>query len=127
MSHAALVALRHHQDRDRFAESLSHAAVGVLRARAVLHAEHPELAARRHARNGIGHVQADALLAHDDRPNVDRRRELDEMIDRISGENLDALALEDRRDRCPYFHLYSIPDEIPRHPNPSSPQRTASS
>ena len=31
----------------------------------------PDLAARGHARHGVGHVQADALLAHDDRPDVD--------------------------------------------------------
>jgi hypothetical protein len=108
MSHAPLIALRHHQDRDRVAERLRNAAIGILRARAVLHAEHAELAPRRHARNGVRHMQANALLAHHDGTNIDRRRELDEMIDRISGENLDAFALEDRRDRCPYFHVYSI-------------------
>jgi hypothetical protein len=37
--------------------------------------------------------------------NVDRRCELDEMIDGIPGENLDAFAYDNRCDRRPDFHI----------------------
>jgi len=56
----------------------------------------PQVCGPRSCANGIGHVQADALLADNDRTNVDRRCELDEMIDEIPGENLDAFAYDDR-------------------------------
>ena len=43
----------------------------------------------------VGHVYADALLAHDDRPDVGRRAGLGQRIERIGEEILDAFALED--------------------------------
>ena len=57
------------------------------------------------ARNRVRHVQADALLAHDDRPDVERCRVLDQMIDRIGGEDIDALALHDFRYGRADFHV----------------------
>src|SRR5262249_46074559 len=48
--------------------------------------------------------QADALLAHHHRADIGRRRELDEMVDRIAGEDLHALALEDFGDGGSDFH-----------------------
>src|SRR6185369_1800062 len=101
----ARIALRDHQERDRFAEGLGHTAVGILRARTALHAEHAHLAAFGEARHGIGHVQANALLAHDDRPDVDCGTGLDQMIDRIGEEIFDALFLQDVGDRRAGLHL----------------------
>src|SRR6185437_11000301 len=57
------------------------------------------------ARHGIGHVQANALLAHDDRPDVDCGTGLDQMIDRIGEEIFDALFLQDVGDRRAGLHL----------------------
>jgi hypothetical protein len=102
---AARVALRDHQQRHRFAVGLGDAAVGVLRARAALHAEHAHLAALGQPRHGVGHVQADALLADDDRADVDRGAGLDQMVDRIGEEVFDAFLLENVGDRWPGLHL----------------------
>jgi hypothetical protein len=109
MGNPTRVTARHHQDWDRVGECLGDTAVRILGAGPVLHAEHPELASRSHARNGIGHVQADALLAHNNRTNVNRCREFDEMIDWIAGQNLDALPFEDCRDRRADFHVCQAP------------------
>ena len=70
--HALGVAHGHHQDRHGVAVGLGHAAEGVLGAGAVLHGEDADLLAGGDARDGVGHVQAGALLAHDDRADVGR-------------------------------------------------------
>ncbi len=101
---AARIALRDHQQRHRLAERLGDAAIGVLRTRAALHAEHAHLAALGEPRHGVGHVQADALLADDDGADVDRGAGLDQMIDRIGEEIFDAFLLENVGDRWPGLH-----------------------
>jgi hypothetical protein len=75
----------------------------------VLHAEGAELAARGDAADGVGHVQADALLPDHDGADVDGGRVLDQVVDRIAGEHLDALALHDLRDRVANLHAIPIP------------------
>jgi hypothetical protein len=112
---APRIARRNDQQRHRFAERLGHAAIGVLRAGAALHAEHAHLAALGQARHGVGHVQADALLAHDDRADVDRRAMLDQMVDGIGEEILDALALQDFRDCRAGLHFWSPLGSFPPH------------
>ena len=104
---AARIALRDDEQRNRFAEGLGDAAIGVLRARAALHAEHAHPAALGEPRHGVGHVQADALLAHDDGADVDRGAGLDQMIDRIGEEILDAFLLQNFGDRRTGLHLRS--------------------
>ncbi len=104
---AARIAAGNDQDRDRFAERLGDAAIGVLGAGPALHAEGADLAPLRHARDRVRHVQADALLAHDDRPYVGRRRVLDQVVDRIGAQDLDPFALHDLRDRRTDLHLVS--------------------
>jgi hypothetical protein len=71
--------------------------------------KHAHLAALGHARHGVGHVQADALLAHDDRPDVDRGAVFDQMIDGIGEEILDPLALQDFGDGRAGLHLRFLP------------------
>ena len=90
---AARVAHRQDEQRHRVAIRLGDAAERILGAGAVLHREHPDLLAAGQARHGIRHVQADPLLAHDDRPDAGARRELEDMIDRIAEDDLDAFAL----------------------------------
>ena len=78
----------------------------------MLHAEDADLLSRGHARDGIGHVQADALLADHDGADICGCRKLDEMVHWISEEDLDALAFHDFRDRRSHFHV----DELPSLP-----------
>ena len=92
------VALRQHQHRDGLAVGLRDAAHGVFRAGTVLHAEDADVLARGDAGDGVRHVHADALLAHDDGADVGVGGVLDQMIDRIAAEDLDPLALHDFRD-----------------------------
>jgi hypothetical protein len=70
----------------------------------VLHAESADSAARTHPRDGVCHVQTDALLPYHDRPDVGLGSMLDQMIDRIAAENLNPLAFEDLGDGCAKFH-----------------------
>ena len=101
---AARIAHRQHQQRHRVAIGLGDAAERVLGAGAVLHREHPDLLAAGQARHGIRHVQPDPLLAHDDRPDADARGELEDVVDRIAEDDLDAFALQDLRDRLTCLH-----------------------
>ena len=105
---AARVALRDHQHRDGFGIGLRDAAIGVLGTGAVLHAEGADLAAGGDAGDGVGHVQADALLAHDHRADVGRGGEFQQVVDRIAAEDLDPLALHNLSDSLTDFHP-SIP------------------
>jgi hypothetical protein len=98
------IALRDHQHRNGFGVSLRHAAIGVLGAGTVLHAERADLSPGRHAGDGVRHVQANALLTHDNRPYVCRRGELQQVIDRIATQDLDPFALHDLRNSLTDFH-----------------------
>ena len=102
---AARIALRDHQQRDGLAVRLGDAAIGVLAARAVLHAEGADLAAGGDARDRVRHVEADALLAHDDRPDVGGGRVFQQMVDGIAAEDLDPLALHDFGNCLANLHL----------------------
>ena len=97
-----------HHDRHRVAEGLGHAAERVLGAGAVLHREHADALPRRDAAHGVGHVQADPLLADDDRADVFLGGGLDDLIDRIADEELDAFLLEDLRDGVGGFHGWAL-------------------
>ena len=57
----------------------------------------------RHARNRVGHVQADPLLAHDDRADVRLGGVFQQLVDRIAAEDLDPLALHDFSDSVSDF------------------------
>ena len=105
MGDAARVALRNHQQRNRFAEGLGDAAIGVLRTGAALHAEHAHPAALAEPRHGVGHMQADALLADDDGADVDGGAGLDQVVHRIGEKIFDAFLLENFGDRRPGLHV----------------------
>src|SRR4029077_15028983 len=92
---AAGVALRYYQQRDGLAVRLCDAAIGVLAAGTVLHAEGADLPTGSDTRDRVRHVDADALLTHDDRPDVGGGRVLQQMVDGIAAEDLDPLALHD--------------------------------
>ncbi len=100
----ARVAARQHDDRHRVAEGLGHAAERVLGAGPVLHREHADALPRREAADGVGHVQADPLLADDDRADVFLGGGLDDLVDRVADEELDAFLLEDLGDGVGGFH-----------------------
>ena len=51
----------------------------------------------------VRHVQPDALLTHHDRADIGVGGEFDEVIDRITAEDLDPLALHDFRNRGTSF------------------------
>jgi hypothetical protein len=74
----------------------------------VLHHEHAELSAGGHARHRVRHVQAGALLAHDDRADAGRRAALQDVIDRIADDRLHALAAQDVGDGVGDFHRLEI-------------------
>ncbi len=86
---------RQHDDGHRVAVGLRDAAEGVLRARAVLHGEDADAVARGHLGDGVAHVQADALLAHDDGSDVGLGRRLDDRVDGVADDEVDAFALQD--------------------------------
>ena len=104
MRDAARIAHGQHQHRHAFAIALRHAAIGILGARAMLHAESANGAARCHARNGIRHMQADSLLPDHDGADIRIRRIFDQMIDRIAGEDLNPLTLHDFCNGRAEFH-----------------------
>jgi len=100
----AAIARRQHHDRRRFAIRLRDTAEGVLGAWSVLHREDPDRLARGDAADRVGHVQADPLLAHDDRADVRLGGGLDDRIDRVADQELDPLALQHLRDRRRDIH-----------------------
>ncbi|MEY9359702.1 hypothetical protein ABH994_002423 [Bradyrhizobium yuanmingense] len=109
MRQPSLIAHRQHQHGNRFAKALRHAAHRVLRARPVLHAEGTDAAPRRHPRDRIRHVDADALLPHHHGPDLGLGRVLDQMVDRIAAEDLDPLAPHDFRNGGAELHGVSLP------------------
>ena len=108
MREAARIAGRQHQHRYRVAVGLRHAAVGVFGAGAVLHAERAHFLAARQARYGIRHVQADSLLADDDGPDIRDRGCLQQLVARVSEQDIDALPLQDLRDCGSSFHSSTL-------------------
>ena len=100
----ARIAHRQHQHGHGFAVALRDAAHGILRARAVLHAEGADAVAGGDAGDRVRHVDADALLPHHDRADIGIGGKFDQVIDRIAAEDLDALALHDFRDRRTELH-----------------------
>ena len=102
--HIGAAATGEHHQRHAFAPALGDGAKGILDARAFLAGEHAHLVARRQAADGIGHVHADTLLAHDDRANIHFRAAFGERIQRIGKEVLDALQLQDLCRDLPDVH-----------------------
>jgi hypothetical protein len=100
----ARIAHWQHQHGNGFAVTLRDTAHGVFGAGPVLHAERADAPARRDAGDCVRHVDADAFLPHHHRADVGIGGELDQVIDRIAAEDLDALALHDFRDRGAKLH-----------------------
>ncbi len=107
---AARISTGDHHHRHRFAVRLRHRAEGILDARPELAAEHADLVTRAHAADAIGHVHADALLAHDDRADVHLGRGFGERVQGIGQQHLDAFAPEDLRGDLGNVHS-SVPGE----------------
>jgi hypothetical protein len=101
---SARVTAGQNDDRHRVAEGLGHTAEGIFGARPVLHREHADTLARGHPAHRVGHVQAGALLAHDDGADVGLGRGLDDRVDRIADQELHTLALENFRHHGCSFH-----------------------
>jgi len=89
---------------------LRHAAHGVFRARAVLHAKGADAAPGGDPRDRIRHVDSDPLLPHHHRPDVGIGGMLDEMVDGVAAEDFDALALHDFRNGGAELHADLSPE-----------------
>ena len=74
----------------------------------MLHGEDADALARGDAAHRVGHVQAGALLADDDGADVGLGGGLDDGVDRIADQELDAFALEDLRDGSDRLHGLSF-------------------
>jgi hypothetical protein len=98
-----------HQHGDGFAKTLCHAAHGVFRAGAVLHAEGADGAPGGDARDRVRHVQPDALLPHHDGADIGVGGVLDEMVHWIAAEDLNSLALHDFRNGGAELHGNASP------------------
>jgi hypothetical protein len=92
MRQSPCVAHWEYKDRNGFAVCLRDAAKGIFRSRSVLHRKNADLASTREARNGVGHVKPDAFLANNYRPYAGACRGLENVIYRISEDNVNALA-----------------------------------
>src|SRR6185437_15911648 len=66
--------------------------------------EDAELLAGSRPADRIRHVNAGPLLPHDDGPDTSGGGAFDDVVDRIGGQNLNALALEDFPNRVEYLH-----------------------
>ncbi len=86
---------RDDQQRHVFRIGLGDAGEGVFDAGPVLGSEDAVLLAAADARIAVGHADADALLAAEDRPDVDLRAGVDQRVAGITGEEIGALALDD--------------------------------
>ncbi len=104
MGEAARITLGQHQHRHGLRIGLGDAAIGVLGARPVLHGEDAHLFAAGHARIGVGHVQAGALLTDDDGADVGLGRRLEDCVARIAEQHIHAFALQDLRNRRRHLH-----------------------
>jgi hypothetical protein len=72
----------------------------------MLHGKHADLAPRRHTADRVGHVEAGALLAHDDRADVRLGGRFDDRVDRVADQAFGAFALEDLGDGGGSFHSF---------------------
>ncbi len=108
MRNAARISAWKDEQRDRLAIGLGNAAKGVFGTGTVLHRKHTDCAPATEPRNRVGHVQSDALLAHDYRADAGHGCVLEDVIDRVSGHDLDSLALENLGNRIASFHGASL-------------------
>jgi hypothetical protein len=106
---AARIALRDYQQGHGLAVGLGDAAIGVLAAGAMLHAEGADLLAGGDAGDRVGHVQADTFLAHDDRADVRGGGVFQQVVDGVAAKDLDSLALHDFSNCLANFHLDCSP------------------
>ena len=93
-----------HDDGRRVAVGLGDAAEGVLGPGTVLHGEDADPPAGGQPADRVGHVETDALLADDDGADVGPRRRLDDGIDGVADQELDALAFQDLGDGRSALH-----------------------
>ena len=101
----ARMAERQEQHRHRIRERRGDAGERVLRARPVLHREHAGRAAVGDAGIAVRHVDADALLAADDRPQSACHRGLDHRRGRKAEQRGHAFAFQDFHDGLVCAHL----------------------
>ena len=101
---------KHHRARIR--KGGRDAGERVLRARPVLHREHARRAAIGDARETVGHMDADSLLAADDRLDPDRCGGLDDRGGRKAEERRDALPLQDLGNHVHDEHRWFLPTVI---------------
>src|SRR5581483_334837 len=83
---SAWIACWQYHDGNGVTVSLGHAAKGILRTRPELHGKHAYALTRSEAAHSVGHVQARALLSHDDGANVGLGCLFDNRIDGIADE-----------------------------------------
>src|SRR4029077_5404118 len=76
-------------------------------ARPVLHAEDADFAPGGDARDGIGHVQPGALLAHDDGADARGRGALQDVVDRIADHPFNLFTLQDLGNGVRGLHVSS--------------------
>ena len=100
------IAGRQHDDRAGIAVRLRDAAKCVFGAGAVLHRKDADPVTRGHLRDRIAHMQPDPFLANHDRADIGLGRSLDDRIDRVADQKLDALAFEDFGDGVGDLHRY---------------------
>ena len=84
----------------------------------MLHREHADALAAGQPRKRIRHMQADPLLAHDDRSNSSPGGELQHMVHRITEDDLDPFAFQDLGNGRTGFHELP-PPLAPQHMEPS--------
>ena len=101
-------------DGDGVAIGLRHSPEGILRPWPMLHGEDADTFARRHAAEAIGHVETGALLADNNGPDIGDRCRLDDRIDGIPDEHLDAFTFENFCDCCRTLHPTLLPLTIGR-------------
>ncbi len=105
----ARVTERQEHHRARIRKGRRDAGEGILRARPVLHREHPRRAAIGDAGEPVRHMDADPLLAADDRLDADRRGGLDDRGGREAEERRDALPLQDLGNHVHDEHRWFLP------------------
>ena len=99
-------------DGDGVAVGLRHSPEGILRPWPMLHGEDTDAFAGRHATEAIRHVQTGALLADNNGPDIGDRSRLDDGINGIPDENLDAFTFENFCDSGCTLHSTLLPLRI---------------
>ena len=92
------VSRRQDDDGHRLAVGLGDPPERVLGPRPVLQGEHADLLPRRQPAHRVGHVQPHPLLPHDDGAHVGGGSRLDDRVDRIPDQELDAFTFQDLGD-----------------------------